>query len=141
MSSKSELDSTYMGTAILHAKLSKAIRKKVGAAMVTRTGIIIPGVNGLPKQLGNELEYLENNVLVTKPEVIHAEQACLNKSAREGVSCENSTMYVTLAPCLHCSSNIIASGIKEVIWAEEYRDMRGVDLLSKHIVVRKYNEH
>ena len=134
-----ELDAVYMGTAMLHAKLSKAKRSMVGACMVTRTGIIIPGVNGLPNVLGNELELvMPDGSLVTKPTVIHAEQACMNKCAREGVSSEGAIMYITLASCLHCASNIIAGGIKEVIYMDEYRDMSGIELLSKHLTVRRY---
>lgn len=139
MASIAELDSVYMGTALLHAGLSKAKRAKVGACIVTRTGIIVPGVNGMPRQLGNDCEYTDTNgLLVTRPEVIHAEHACLNKCAKEGVSCEGATMYVTLACCLHCASSVIAAGIIEVIYGEDYRDMRGMEILAKHLKVRKY---
>lgn len=139
MASQTELDSTYMGVAMLHAKLSKAKRTKVGACLVTRTGIIIPGVNGLPKPLGNVLEYEENGILVTKSEVIHAEQACLNKSAREGVLCEGATLYVTMSCCLNCASNMLATGISEVVYKDEYRDTGGIDILrAAGVGVRKY---
>ena len=139
MANQKELDSTYMGVAMLHAKLSKARRSKVGACLVTRAGIIIPGVNGLPKALGNILEYEKDGVLVTKTEVVHAEQACLNKSAKEGVICEGSTLYVTLSCCPNCASNMIASGVKSVVYKDEYRDTSGLSiLLSSGIEVRKY---
>ena len=76
-------DDVYMGTAMLHAKKSKAIRQKVGAALVTKTGIIIPGYNGTPSNTDNTCEdRVEVNgemVLVTKPEVLHAEKS---KAAR-----------------------------------------------------------
>lgn len=141
MASQIELDSTYMGVAMLHAKLSKARRTKVGACLVTNTGIIIPGVNGLPKPLGNVLEYESNGILVTKQEVIHAEQACLNKSAKKGVACEGATLYVTLSCCPNCSSNMIAAGIKEVVFKDNYRDVSGLNILeTAGIFVRKYYE-
>jgi deoxycytidylate deaminase len=40
------LDSVHMHTAILYAEKSKAIRKKVGAVIVTNSGVILPGYNG-----------------------------------------------------------------------------------------------
>lgn len=144
MASKESLDLVYMQTALLHAGLSYAQRTKVGACLVTRTGIIVPGVNGLPKELGNVLEdrvdtgdygYYE---LVTKPEVVHAEQACLNKSAREGVSVEGSTLYTTLSPCAQCASNMIWLKVQRVVYLQQYRDTRGLDLLNQAgIIVSK----
>ena len=144
MASKESLDLVYMQTALLHAGLSYAQRTKVGACLVTRTGIIVPGVNGLPKELGNVLEdrvdtgdygYYE---LVTKPEVVHAEQACLNKSAREGVSVEGSTLYTTLSPCAQCASNMIWLKVQRVVYLQQYRCNKGIDLLQQAgIVVNK----
>lgn len=141
MASRESLDLVYMQTALLHAGLSYAQRTKVGACLVTRTGIIVPGVNGLPKELGNVLEdrvdtgdygYYE---LVTKPEVVHAEQACLNKSAREGVAVEGSTLYTTLSPCAQCASNMIWLKVQRVVYLQQYRDTRGLDLLKQAGIV------
>lgn len=133
MASQQEIDSTYMGVAILHARLSKGKRLKVGACLVLESGVIIGATNGLPKRLGNELEELDQNTgeIVTKREVIHAEQQCLNKSCLEGVSTKNSKMWVTHIPCRHCCSNMIAAGITQVTWQETYRDTSGLDLLKQ----------
>ncbi|MEG0161937.1 MAG: deaminase [Aurantimicrobium sp.] len=132
MPTQQETDETYMGVALLHAKLSKGKRLKVGACLVLESGVMIGGVNGLPSALGNELEYTDNKGnLVSKLEVIHAEQACLNKSTLEGVSTKGAKMYVSHAPCRHCCSNMIASGISEIIWKEPYRDTSGLDLLKQ----------
>jgi len=132
MASKEQLDKTYMQTALLHAELSYGIRLKVGAVFVTRTGIIIPGVNGLPSALGNQLEYVDDNgEYVTKPAVIHAEQAGMNKAAKEGYSLEGSIGYITHAPCEHCASNIVAVGCKEIVWLNAYRNTKGLDILTQ----------
>ena len=133
MPTQQETDNTYMGVALLHAKLSKGKRLKVGACLVLESGVIIGATNGLPKQLGNELEELDRNTgeIVTKREVIHAEQQCLNKSCLEGVSTKNSKMWVTHIPCRHCCSNMIAAGVTQVTWQETYRDTSGLDLLKQ----------
>lgn len=146
MASKEQLDNCYMRCAEAHAGLSKAIRKKVGAALVTKTGIVIAGVNGLPKQLGNRCEDVQVaprgqlSELVTREEVIHAELNCILKAAREGVSVEGSTLYVTLSPCTKCASMILSAGIERVVYKEEYRCTAGVDLLRKHIKVDKLEQ-
>ena len=68
MPTQQETDDVYMGVALLHARLSKGKRLKVGACLVLESGVIIGATNGLPKQLGNELEELDQNTgeLVTK---------------------------------------------------------------------------
>ena len=124
-----ELDQCYMADAIAHAKLSKAKRKQVGACLVTSSGIIIPGYNGTPSGGSNECEDLIDGVLVTKPEVIHAELNCILKSAREGVSVVGSRLYVTLSPCKPCAAMIVQAGVKEVVYLETYRCTSGLSFL------------
>ena len=121
----SEADSVYMGVAKAHATLSKATRLKVGACIVTPSRVIIPGVNGQPKPLGNVCE----RDGVTKSSVIHAELNCILKAQREGISIEGATLYVTHSPCEHCASLIIETGISRVVYAEEYRSLVGVENL------------
>ena len=127
---------------MLHAELSKGDRLKVGALLVTPSLILIGGINGLPFKLGNTLEFTdEDGNLVTKSEVIHAEQACLNKAALQGVSVLGSKMYITHLPCRHCCANMIATGISEVIWKEPYRDAEGLNLLeAAGVKVKQYKE-
>lgn len=142
MPTQQENDETYMGVALLHAKLSKGKRLKVGACLVLESGVMIGGVNGLPTALGNELEYTDSEGnLVSKLEVIHAEQACLNKATLEGVSTKGAKMYVSHAPCRHCCSNMIASGISKIIWKDTYRDTTGIDLLEDAgIITEQFKE-
>ena len=62
---------------------------------------------------------------------IHAEE---NSLLRFNPSIDkDSTMYITVSPCIVCSRLIInCKGIKEVYYSEEYRDKRGVKLLNKN---------
>lgn len=129
-------DDVYMGTALLHAKKSKAVRAKVGAVLVTKTGIIIPGYNGTPSGTDNACEEQvrgeDGIVLVTKPEVLHAELNTIMKAAREGVSIQGSTVYVTLSPCLPCAAMLLQAGISRLIYKDKYRDNSGVEYLQKY---------
>ena len=123
---KYTLDSTYLKMATLMAKNSKAIRKKVGAVLVTPYGVILPGYNGTVTGLDNICEIEVDGKLVSKPEVIHAELNCILKAAKEGISIVDSTVYATLSPCMPCSAMIAQSGIKRVVYNEVYRDQSGI---------------
>ena len=143
MASQYELDKCYMSVAESHASLSKAQRKKVGCALVTANGVILGGCNGLAPGSSNSLEYKEGpfDVLVTKPEVIHAELNCLLKAAREGVSVVGATLYTTLSCCKPCSEMIAAAGVSRVIYKEAYRLPDGIENLKKlKLVVEKWEE-
>ena len=135
MADQKQLDEIYMGTALLHSRLSKARRAQVGAVLVTKQGVTLTGFNGTPTGLSNVCEYDyqmlkdEHPTLITKPEVIHAELNCILKAAREGVSCIDATMYVTLSPCVPCAAMMIQAGVKRLVYKEMYRDQGGINLL------------
>lgn len=136
MASDKELDMCYMTVATAHSLLSKAKRKKVGCALVTQNGVILGGCNGLAPGGENELEYFDDeDQLVTKKEVLHAELNCILKAAKEGVSVVGGTLYTTLSCCRTCAEMVAAAGIKRVVYKEEYRDCSGIDSLLKHGII------
>ena len=154
MTTQRELDKTYMDMAIAMSTLSKGVRAKVGAVAVTKYGVVVVGVNGLPKPLGNELEnktytiiskFGGNDKLVyeglkSKNTVIHAETNLLVKCAREGVSMIDSTVYTTLSCCEHCSSMLASVGVKRVVYLEDYRCTKGIDVLKQcDVIVEKFD--
>lgn len=141
MPTPKEQDELYMGIAIGYSKLSKAVRAQVGACLVTEQGVVLGGVNGGVVGGSNvcEDECTLTGKLTTKPTTIHAELNCILKAAKQGVSCLNSTVYVTLSPCVPCSAMLINAGIKKLIYKDEYRDTSGIQLLHQHgITVEKY---
>lgn len=136
MSSQKELDHCYMNVALEFSKLSKAQRKKVGAVILTKQGIMIPGTNGMPSGMSNLCEDVMWN---TKESCIHAERNCIIKAAREGVSILDGTLYVTTSCCEQCAAMIIQSGIKRVVYLDEYRLTEGLQLLKDaNILVEKF---
>jgi dCMP deaminase len=40
------------------------------------------------------------------------------------------TLYITLSPCKECSKLIHQSGVKRVVYIEEYKDRTGLDFLA-----------
>ena len=128
MNKQQKRDYLYMRMARTWSENSYCVRRKVGALLVKNQMIISDGYNGTPSGFENICED-ENNV--SKPYVLHAEANALTKVARSNNSSDGATLYVTAAPCLECSKLIIQSGIKRVVYGEEYRLMDGVELLKR----------
>ncbi len=122
------LDLRYLRMARIWAENSYCVRRKVGALVVKDKMIISDGYNGTPSGFENVCED-DNNV--TKPYVLHAEANAITKLARSSNNSDDSTLYVTAAPCIECSKLIIQSGIKRVVYGEKYRLEEGIELLRK----------
>lgn len=140
---------------------SYAVRLKVGCVVVKDDKIVAMSYNGTPKGCDNcceEHKYFDNTSrdwvhpkevethypyidsdgnryrLVTKDEVIHAEQNAIIQMALSTESIKDSVMFITHAPCLQCAKMIAQAGIKEIYFEQEYRDMSGTAFLLKHNV-------
>lgn len=122
-----KFDHSYLEMAAIWAQNSYCKRRKVGALLVKDRMIISDGHNGTPSGFENICE--EDGV--TKPYVLHAEANAITKVAKSGNSSEGATLYVTASPCLECSKLIIQSGIKRVVYRDEYRLTDGIDLLRR----------
>ena len=138
-----EIDRTYLKMAKQWAQLSRAERMKVGCLVVKDRMIISDGFNGTPRGFDNTCEQLNTvkeqmtggNKMITKPEVLHAESNAITKLAMSTISSKDSTMYVTLSPCLECAKLIIQCGIKRVVYSELYRITTGVALLEQGDII------
>ena len=122
-----KFDHSYLEMAEIWAQNSYCKRRKVGARLVKDRMIISDGYNGTPSGFENICE--EDGV--TKPYVLHAEANAITKVAKSGNSSEGATLYVTASPCLECAKLIIQSGIKRVVYRDEYRITDGIDLLRR----------
>ncbi|MBP8792269.1 MAG: dCMP deaminase family protein [Lutibacter sp.] len=120
-------DQAYMRMALEWAKLSHCERKQVGALIVKDRMIISDGFNGTPTGFENCCEEEGN----TKWYVLHAEANAILKVASSTQSCKDATLYITLSPCKECSKLIHQSGIKRVVYANQYKDISGVEFLEK----------
>jgi len=129
-----------MDTAERFASLSTAVRLQVGSIVVKDNRIISIGYNGMPAGWDNTCEDIiddevsfdtDSYKLKTKIEVIHAEANAIAKLAKSNESGNNSTMYITHAPCIECAKLIYTSGISTVYYKHKYRDENGVHFLQK----------
>ena len=123
-----KFDKSYMEMASVWARNSYCKRRQVGALIVKDRMIISDGFNGTPSGFENICED-ENGV--TKPYVLHAEANAISKIAKSGNSALDATLYVTASPCLECAKLIIQSGIRRVVYRDEYRLTDGIDLLRR----------
>lgn len=143
-----DLDEAYMRMAEIWAQRSKANRLQVGALIVKDRQIISDGYNGMPSGVEDDvceqLVYPDwydgrdgiggppDKVLVTKPEVLHAESNALLKiSENGGIGAQGATLYVTHSPCPECAKLIKQAKIKRVVYRNQYRLTSGIDLLRK----------
>ena len=122
-----KFDHSYLEMAEIWAQNSYCKRRKVGALLVKDRMIISDGYNGTPSGFENVCE--EDGV--TKPYVLHAEANAITKVAKSGNSSEGATLYVTASPCMECAKLIIQSGIRRVVYRDEYRITDGIDLLRR----------
>ena len=127
----------YMRTAEIFAELSTAQRLHVGSIIVKDDRIISIGYNGMPSGWDNNCEddvydrETGRDLLVTKPEVLHAETNAIAKVAKSTNSTEGASMFITHAPCLECSKIIAQTGIEKVFYKHIYRTNNGLEFLRK----------
>lgn len=123
-----KFDRSYLEMARIWASNSYCKRRQVGALLVKDKMIISDGYNGTPSGFENVCED-ENDK--TKPYVLHAEANAITKVAKSGNSSDGATLYITASPCIECAKLIIQSGIKRVVYMDEYRLEDGVELLRR----------
>lgn len=123
-----EFDRRYLQMARIWAENSYCLRRKVGALIVKNKMVISDGYNGTPAGFENICEDESGR---TKPYVLHAEANAITKVAKSNNSSDNSTLYVTSAPCMECSKLIIQAGIRRVVFSDLYHNSDGIELLQR----------
>mgnify|MGYP001387612895 CR=1 FL=1 len=120
-------DEIWMEFAHSIAKRSYDPRFQVGAVVVTEDNsqVLAVGYNGNYAGGPNEVES-ENP---GQSGLLHAEINALLKMDYNNP--KKKKLYLTLSPCRMCAKAIINSGIKEVVYAESYRDVSGLNLLKE----------
>ena len=148
-SKQKKYDALYMDIADRCSEMSHGVRARVGAVIIKDGNTISMGWNGMPAGMDNTCEdkafstkvtdcvtedereifpHVEQVApgsyqryrLVTKPEVLHAEQNAICKAARGGTALQGATIYTTLAPCMNCAAMIYNAGITRVVYRTEY---------------------
>ena len=106
-------------------------RKHVGAVIVRDKNLLATGYNGSIKGLGHcdeEGHMMEEGHCVR---TIHAEANAIIQAAKNGVSIEGGTIYVTASPCWGCFKMIANAGLMKIVYGEFYRDQRIFDFAQR----------
>ena len=128
----------FMAIAYNLSVLGTCERKQVGALIVRDGRCISWGYNGAPPGMPhcseNNHGYNGDDPMAEAfgcRNATHAEANALAFAARQGISTDEGTLYVTVSPCATCARLLIASGIREVFYGERYRVPYGLDLLEE----------
>ena len=130
-------DKNFINIATELATASKCVSKQVGAVIVKNGRILSTGYNGTPAGYTNCSDYWGGKYTSehhewSKTYEIHAEMNAIIWAAKEGISIDGATIYVTLEPCSECSKNLIASGIKRIVYKTSYEHTHSA-VISKFI--------
>jgi dCMP deaminase len=148
--SKPDFDDIFMELAVNLSKKSHCVKRHVGAVLTKDTRIISIGYNGPPPGTHNcDIEWPEagcpRDSRGSCSLALHAEENAILYAVKNGTKIKESTLYVTLAPCLACARTVYSVGVKKVIYLHSYAEYKGfatedgVEFLRKFgVVVEKY---
>ena len=121
-------DHYFMDIAQVVAVRGNCSRRQVAAVIVKDRRIISTGYNGTPRGIKNCFDGGCPRCSSDTPSghdlgscvCSHAEENSIVQAAYHGISVKDATLYTTFSPCLQCAKMIINSGIKEVVYHQEY---------------------
>jgi len=119
-------DDRYLDLAEHFASWSKDPSSKIGAVAVGEHGqILSQGYNGFPRGVEDTLHRWHDK----KINVVHAEKNVIYNASLNGVSLNDSTLYVFGLPvCNECAKAIIQVGIKRVVFRAPPKDNGYINL-------------
>lgn len=118
MNTRPDWDEYFMTVAYLMSKRSSCHRLHVGCVVIQDRRIVSTGYNGHIKGAPHDSKIVDGHEQLT----IHAEANAVADAAARGVPIQGATLYVTHYPCINCAKMLIASGIKRIIYSEDYNN-------------------
>lgn len=128
---KPSFESIYMNLAINLAEKSHCVKIKVGAVLTKDTRIVSIGYNGPPSGTHNcDEEWPEHGCPRDSKGscslALHAEQNAILYAAKNKITLEGATLFVTLSPCIACARIIFTTGIKKIFYLNSYAEYKGI---------------
>ena len=120
-------DEYFKEIVICTTKRSSCKRLQVGCLLVKDNRIISQGYNGFLPGCVHKSVIRDGHEQAT----VHAEQNAVCDCAKRGVSSEGCTAYISHFPCIICTRLLIASGIKEIKYINDYNNDSLVNYLSE----------
>ena len=100
------------------AKRSPCDRLQVGCLLVKDNRMVSQGYNGFLPGCKHQSIMRDGHEQAT----VHAEQNAISDCAKRGVSCEDCTAYITHYPCIICCRILLAAGIKNIKYINNYNN-------------------
>ena len=88
--------------------------------------IISQGYNGFLPGCPHKSIVIDNHEQAT----VHAEQNAIADCAKRGVSCCGATAYISHYPCVNCIKILSASGIKDILYIDDYKNDTTVEKIA-----------
>jgi dCMP deaminase len=104
--------------AIAASERSPCERLKVGCVIVKDNQIMATGYNGFLSGAEHKSVVRDDHEMMT----VHSEQNAIASCAKRGISAANSTAYITHYPCINCCKILLASGITEILYIDDYKN-------------------
>ena len=119
-----EKDIFYMEFAKHSASKSKDPKTKVGSCLVNDKRLLSIGYNGAPRGFPDETvpKDSDSKVLLENKNayMVHSELNAILNYGGSLNDLQGATLYVTISPCHECAKVIIQTGIKRVVYLEDY---------------------
>jgi dCMP deaminase len=122
-------DEYFMETALLISRRSPCERLHVGCVLVKNNRIISAGYNGFLPGAHHISIITEVNKNTHEQATVHAEQNAIADCANRGVSTKDAIAYITHYPCINCFKILVASGIKEIKYLNDYKNDENINKL------------
>ena len=133
---------TFMAMAVRISELSPDSQTKVGSIAVHPTSYdcILPSYNGFVAGAN------DSELPTTRPDkhkyIVHAEANMICQAARKGRSLEGYWSIQTLSPCSNCMRLLWQSGIRTIIFKDEYKDFKDqINMKDLTITTTKLGEY
>ena len=113
-------DERYLDLAAGIAGWSKDPSRKIGAVAVGSKGnVLAQGFNGFPRGISDSSDRYDDRTRKYEL-VVHAEMNVIYNASYNGVSLDDSTLYVHGLPvCSDCAKGIIQVGIRRVVMRDQ----------------------
>ena len=135
MNSRPDWDTYFKKITLVTSERSPCERLQVGCVLVKENRIVSQGYNGFLPGCPHKSIVRNNHEQAT----VHAEQNAIADCAKRGVDCNNSTAYITHYPCIICTRILLAAGIKEIKYINDYKNDELVEVFTNqcNVIVKK----
>ena len=131
MTSRPDWDEYFKKITLVTSERSPCERLQVGCVLVKENRIVSQGYNGFLPECPHKSIVRNNHEQAT----VHAEQNAIADCAKRGVDCNKSTAYITHSPCIICTRILLAAGIKQIKYINDYKNDELVEVFTNQCSV------